>query len=376
VFDVLLHLVRNRDRIVGKDDLLDTGWDGRIVSESTLSSRISAVRHALGDSGTEQKFIRTVPRRGFRFVGELRSPDGIATGASASSSTDSGSARRSRPIAQEIRFHATADGVSLSYPSLGAGPVLVKAANWMNHLEFEVENPPWDYWWRALSERDSLVRYDQCGNGLSDWDVDDISFDAFVSDLEALVDAMGLERFALLGISQGCGISVAYAVKHPERVSHLILYGGYTKGWRERGGPDEVAQGQALTTLIEQGWGQDNPAFRQLFTSMFLPGGSQDQMTAFNDLERLTVSARNAARFHEVFGRIDVSGLLSRVRTKTLVVHCRDDARAPFDEGRAFAAGIPDARFVPLAGRNHIILPQEPAWPRFVEEVSAFLTKG
>jgi pimeloyl-ACP methyl ester carboxylesterase len=148
------------------------------------------------------------------------------------------------------------------------------------------------------------------------------------------------------------------------------------KGWRKRGGPDGVARGQALTTLIEQGWGQDNPAFRQLFTSMFMPEGSPDQMAAFNELERLTVSARNAARFHEAFGRIDVTGLLPRVTAKTLVLHCRDDARAPFDEGKAFAAGIPDARFVPLEGRNHILLPKEPAWARFVEQVSGFLSEG
>jgi class 3 adenylate cyclase/pimeloyl-ACP methyl ester carboxylesterase len=282
------------------------------------------------------------------------------------------SARRSQnKLLQEVRIHTTDDGISLAYSMLGDGPPLVKAANWMNHLQFEVQNPPWQHWWSTLSDQYQLIRYDQRGNGLSDWDVDNLTFDYFVSDLESLVDHMKVERFALLGISQGCAVSVAYAVRHPERVSHLILYGGYVQGWRKQG-LDAEKRGEAFSTLIEQGWGQDNPAFRQLFTSMFMPGASQEQMDAFNELEKISVSQENALRLHHAFGEVDVVELLSQVSVPTLVLHCRDDARAPFASGRAFAAGIPNARFVALEGKNHIILPNEPAWTRFLEEINSF----
>ncbi len=278
---------------------------------------------------------------------------------------------RQRKLVQEVHLHTTADGVSLAYSMIGDGQPLVKAANWMNHLEFEIHNPPWQHWWTALSAQFQLIRYDQRGAGLSDWDIDNISFEHFVRDLESLVDAMAIDRFVLLGISQGCGVSVAYTVRHPERVSHLILYGGYTQGWRRRG-PEEEERGKAFTTLIKQGWGQDNPAFRQLFASMFMPGASREQMDAFNELQKLAVSPENAARLHDAFGDLNVVELLSEVSVPTLVIHRQNDARAPFAQGRAFAAGIPHAQFVSLEGQNHIILPDEPAWQRFLKEVQSF----
>ncbi len=278
---------------------------------------------------------------------------------------------RQTELAQEVHLHTTADGVSLAYSMIGNGQPMVKAANWMNHLEFEIHNPPWQHWWTALSAQYQLIRYDQRGNGLSDWDVDNISFDHFVSDLESLVDTMAIDRFVLLGISQGCGVSVAYTVRHPERVSHLILYGGYTQGWRRRDS-EEQERGEAFTTLIKQGWGQDNPAFRQLFASMFMPGASSEQSDSFNEMQMLSVSPDNAARLHDCFGDLDVVELLPEVSVPTLVLHCQNDARAPFSQGRAFAAGIPNARFVPLEGRNHILLPGEPAWQRFLIEVQSF----
>lgn len=274
-------------------------------------------------------------------------------------------------LVQEVHLHMTDDGVSLAYSMIGEGQPLVKAANWMNHLEFEIHNPPWQHWWATLSAQNQLIRYDQRGNGLSDWNVDNLTFDYFVSDLESIVDAIEIDRFALLGISQGCAVSVAYAVRHPERVSHLILYGGYVQGWRKQG-PDAEKRGEAFATLIEQGWGQDNPAFRQLFTSMFMPEATQEQMDAFNELEKLSVSQDNALRLHHAFGDVDVLELLPQVSVPTLVLHCQNDARAPFASGRAFAAGIPNAQFVALEGKNHIIRPNEPAWQRFLEEVQSF----
>jgi pimeloyl-ACP methyl ester carboxylesterase len=226
-----------------------------------------------------------------------------------------------------------------------------------------------------LSHDRTLVRYDERGNGLSDWDVADISFDAFVRDLETVVDSAGLERFDLFGISQGVGVSIAYAVKHPERVSRLILHAGYLKGWRARGTPEEVERREAMSRLILTGWGQDNPAFRQIFTTFYIPEGTPEQMQWFNELLRVSTSPANALRLVDVFSRIDVTALAPLVRAPTLVMHCRHDAAIPFDESRAIASLIPGARFVLLEGRNHIILQHEPAWPRFAAELRAFLAE-
>ncbi len=261
----------------------------------------------------------------------------------------------------------------LAYARIGDGPVLVKAGNWMNHLEYEAGHPPWQWWWRELAREFSLVRYDQRGNGLSDRDVAELDFERLVDDLDSLTAALGLERFALLGISQGCAVSAAYAARRPERVSHLVLYGGYVRGWRRRGSAEEVKRGEAFTTLIEQGWGQDNPAFRQLFTTMFLPDGTPEDVDAFNELQRISVSPQTAARLHEALGEVDVSDALPRIAAPTLVLHVRDDARAPFEQGRAFAAGIPGARLVALPGRNHLLLPTDASWPRLFAEIRDFV---
>jgi class 3 adenylate cyclase/pimeloyl-ACP methyl ester carboxylesterase len=282
----------------------------------------------------------------------------------------------SLPMQQEIRFCTASDGVGIAYATVGQGFPLVKAANWLNHLEYDWESPIWRHLFRELARNNLLIRYDERGNGLSDWDVDDISFEAFVRDLETVVDATGVERFALLGISQGCAISIAYAVRHPERVTHLVLYGGYARGWGKRGSREQTETRQAMQTLIRQGWGQENPAFRQLFTSRLIPDATTEQMKWFNDLQRITTSPENAARIDQANGEIDVIELLSEVTVPTLVLHCRSDGQVPFDEGRRMAAIIPGARFVSLDGRNHLILEDEPAWPRFLQEVRDFLESG
>jgi pimeloyl-ACP methyl ester carboxylesterase len=276
-------------------------------------------------------------------------------------------------VDQEIRFCTSGDGVRLAYSLAGRGAPLVKTANWLNHLEFDWRSPVWRHVLEALARHFTLLRYDERGNGLSDWNVDDISFDAFVRDLEAVVDAAGLDRFALFGVSQGCPVSIAYAARHPERVTRLVLYGGYAKGWRRREPAEETEEREALKVLIRRGWGKENPAFRQVFTSLFFPDGTPAQMDAFNELQRVTASPENAIRLLDAFSEIDVTDLLPKVRAPTLVLHCRGDARIPFAAGRALATGIPGARFVPLEGRNHLILENEPAWPRFLEEVVTFL---
>jgi pimeloyl-ACP methyl ester carboxylesterase len=230
----------------------------------------------------------------------------------------------------------------------------------------------WQLLPRELARDRLIVRYDERGNGLFDWDVDDISFDAFVLDLETVANAADLERFALLGISQGCAVSIAYAVQHPERVTHLVLYGGYARGPRVRGSPEEVEQAEAMLTLIRHGWAQENPAFRQMFTTRFILESTAEQVQWFNDLQRMIASAENAVRIRYVCDVLDVRSMLPEVNVPTLLLHCRNDEAAPFGEGREMAAMIPGARFVALEGRNHLILENEPAWPRFLEEVRNF----
>lgn len=364
VFELLVYLIRHQDRVIGNAELFDAVWKGRVVSLSTLTSRINAARHAIGDSGAEQSLIRTSARKGYRFVGS-------ATSSSAHTRTLDHPAPGLR---QDVFFCTSGNAVRIAYAKVGAGPPIVKAGNWMNHLEYDWESPIWSHLLRWLASGRELVRYDARGNGLSDWDVQDISFDAFVRDLESVVDAAGLERFALFGASQGCAFSIAYAVKHPERVSKLVLYGGFARGRRVRGTPVDVEQAEAMLTLMRTGWGQENPAFRQVFTSLFVPGGTREQMDWFNELQRKTTSPENAVRIRLVSDYLNVVDLLPQVAVPTLVLHCRDDAIQPFEEGRLIAANIPGARFVGLEGRNHLILETDPGWPVLQAEVGAFLS--
>jgi len=288
-----------------------------------------------------------------------------------------GTPLRTAPVLrQEIRFCTAPDGVRIAYATVGSGPPLVKAANWLNHLEFDWESPVWRHVFRALGSDRCFVRYDERGNGLSDWDAEDLSFESFVHDLESVVDAVGLERFPLLGISQGCAVCVEYAVRHPERVSHLILHGGYARGWAVEADPEEIQRREAMMTLTLYGWGQENPSYRQLFTNSFIPGGTPEQLRWFNDLQRTTTSPANAARFQKAFSTIDVRDRLPRVQVPTLVLHGRGDLRVEISRGKELARGIPGARFVTLESDNHLLLEHDPAWPRFLEEVRAFLVEG
>jgi DNA-binding SARP family transcriptional activator/pimeloyl-ACP methyl ester carboxylesterase len=276
-------------------------------------------------------------------------------------------------LRQEIRFCTASDGVRIAYATSGKGPPLVKTANWMNHLEFDWESPIWRHIFRALSQDNTFIRYDSRGNGLSDWSVENLSLDAWVDDLKSVVDAAGVERFPLFAISQGCGIAIEFAVRWPERVSKLILLGGYARGWRSRGETDFAKQTEALITLTRSGWGRDNPAYRQVFTSLFVPGATPEQMDWFNELQRITTSPDNAAEILSAHGNLDISHRLGQVTAPTLVIHARGDARVPYANGRELAMGIPGAKFVTLESQNHLILEQEPAWPRLLAEVQQFL---
>jgi pimeloyl-ACP methyl ester carboxylesterase/DNA-binding CsgD family transcriptional regulator len=275
---------------------------------------------------------------------------------------------------QRIRYVRTEDGVQLAWAEAGTGPVLVKAANWLTHLEYEWESPVWRHWMRFFSDNFRFVRYDERGCGMTDLNIGDLSLDRWVEDLEAVVAAADLrEPFALLGISQGGPICVAYAVRHPERVSKLLLYGAYARGLFRRGDPDRESFYRAMMDLVRLEWGSDNPTFRQVFTSRFIPEGTDEQIGWFNDLCRKTLTAEIAARLLESRTTLDVTALLGKVRTPTLALHARDDGVSPIAEGHILAAGIPGAQFIELDSKNHILLEHEPAWERFCDEVQEFM---
>lgn len=292
-----------------------------------------------------------------------------------------GNPEEERPpiVAQKIQYCRSPDGVRLAFAEVGSGPLLVKTANWLNHLEHDWTNPLFGHLFRRLSRNYRLIRYDARGNGMSDWEVPDVSLEAWVEDLRSVVDAAGVDRFALLGVSQGCAVAITFATRYPERVSRLVLFGGFALGWKKIEDRTFTENARAMMTLIESGWGAENPAFRQLFTSQFYPDATKEQADAFNRLQRETTTGRCAARFYDAIGDFDVRPLLPRIRIPTLVMHMRGDVVVPLAAGRAMAKGIPGARFVALEGRNHIPLVQDAAAERMVEEINLFLapeTKG
>jgi pimeloyl-ACP methyl ester carboxylesterase/DNA-binding winged helix-turn-helix (wHTH) protein len=363
VLEVLAHLIANRNRLVPKTELLDTVWSDRFVSESALTSRLKEARRAVGDDGQRQQVIATVHGRGYRFVAPVDEVGSEAPAVAVPASVE-----------QDIRYGMTSDGVCVAYATAGEGPPLVKAANWLTHLEREWDSPIWGHWLHALAQRHRLIRYDERGCGLSDWEVSDFGFDAWVDDLELVVDAVGVDRFPLLGLSQGGAAAVAYAVRHPDRVSHLILSGAYSRGRLVRAATPEARDEAALDLDIARiGWRRDDDTFRQVFASQFLPDGTRELWDAFNHLQRATTSIGNVVKFLEVFARIDVSRLAPKVRCPTLVLHSRGDLRVPQSQARELAALIPDSRLVLLNSRNHILVDTEPAWQVFLSELDQFL---
>ncbi len=274
----------------------------------------------------------------------------------------------------QIRFCRSFDGTGIAYATTGKGPPLVRAPHWLTHLEYESCNPVWNPWIASLSRSHTLLRMDERGCGLSDREGVDISFEAWVRDLEAVVDSAGLGQFALFGHSQGGAIAVEYAVRHPERVSHLVLLGAYARGQMKRDPtPERVAELEALLKLVEVGWGRDDPSYRQLFSTQFMPGGSLAQHDSMSELQRMSATPACAVRIIRSVFEIDVRESAPKVSCPTLFLHARRDRRVPFEEGRLFAGLVPGARFVPLETDNHILLPQEPAYRQFFDALQAFV---
>lgn len=380
VFDVLLHLVAHRERVVPKEELIDSIWGSRFVSEAALTTALRAARAALGDSGGEQRMIRTVHGRGYQFIASTTVHGGDTVDADADQPADGGAESSPEvvvaPERQSIRVCRAADDARIAWASVGSGPVLMKAANWISHLDLEWQTPIWSHWLHGLARGRRLVRYDERGCGLSDWDVDGFTFDDWVSDLETVVDAAGLDTFPLLGVSQGGAVAIAYAVRHPERVSKLILAGAYAQGRYVRAqGEAERAAAALDLDLARVGWARQDPSFLRVFASQFLPTGTHEDWEEFVRFQRETASPENGVRFLEQFAVIDVADLAPRVACPTLILHSRGDVRVPASQAGELAAAIPDSSLVLLDSANHLLRADEPAWPEFLAHIDGFLAE-
>jgi pimeloyl-ACP methyl ester carboxylesterase/DNA-binding winged helix-turn-helix (wHTH) protein len=364
LFDTLCVLVENPGRLLRKDELLQAVWPDTIVEENNLDHCISQLRKVFG---TANNFIETVPRQGYRFTAEVKAPN---KGPRLVSVTDSPSFDDAPD--QEIRYFTTSDGVRLAYTIGGDGAPLVRAIDWINHLDFEWKNPFLRHWFSEIMRHNTFMRYDQRGSGLSDWNVDDFSFERSVNDFEELIEETGFDKFSIMGSCQGGAIAISYAVRHPERVSKLILVGAFASGWPSQGSM-AIEQFNAMLTLIRLGWGRDNPAFRQLWTTLFRPDATPEEIEWMNELQRITASPENASRMLAEFPKVNVVDMLPKVSCPTLVIHSREDAVVPVSEGRLIASRIRGSRFVELPSPSHQVDPGKPAWKEFVDEFSRFL---
>ncbi|MFT3923238.1 MAG: alpha/beta fold hydrolase [Myxococcales bacterium] len=378
-FDTLVLLVEGAGTLQKQQQLLDRLWPDVVVEPNNLQQNISAARRAL--AGVDGVEIETVRGQGYRLHANVRevSPDPGPQPAPRPAAAKSDAAfvapRDPRSRTQRIQFCTARDGSRLAYARLGEGRPLVKAANWLNHLELDWDSPVWTHWLLRLSRDHCFIRYDARGNGMSDWKPPTLRFEDFVSDLGVVFDAAGVERAPLFGISQGAAVAAAYAAQHPERVSALILVGGCVRGWRVKSHPRLTERMEALLVLMRQGWGADHALFRQFFTSSFFPGGTAEQLDWFNELQRVTTTPANAAALLSALGDLDIREHLSRIRVPTLVVHSRGDSVVPVKDGMELAAGIHGARFVLLDSSNHTLLGEEPAWGRFEREFAAFMAE-
>jgi DNA-binding winged helix-turn-helix (wHTH) protein/pimeloyl-ACP methyl ester carboxylesterase len=374
VFDLLEFLLANRDRVLTKDEIFATVWRGRNVSESTLASRINAARSAIDDNGSDQRLIRTVLRKGFRFVGQAREVRVAAdmTAISAGSSVEIPVDTAQALPKQTVTFCRTKNGINLAVASIGSGPVVVRAGHWGTHVEYDLQNPLTGPLLRRLAGNFNLIRYDGRGMGLSDWSAGEISFETFLDDLETVVDLLGLTGFALLGMHSGAAVSIAYAARYPQRVSKLVLYGGYAQGHQQRDLSRDAEWAKAMTVVL--GSSEEHPVFIRAFSSLWLPRGTPEQVQWFMDLARVSHSSENQVKFATAVGNIDVADQLLTVRTPTIVFHWIHDHLIPFSQGRSLACAVPNATLVALDSDNHTLLSSEPAWTKMMEEMEVFLT--
>lgn len=357
-FDTLVALVEGANTLQRQQALMERLWPDTVVEPNSLQYNVSLVRRVLdGAAGVE---IQTLRGQGYRLIAEV-----VRTHAHAPRSH----------VAQRTHFCKAGDGARLAFAKLGDGRPIVKAANWLSHVELDWHGDVWTTWLELLGRERCLVRYDARGNGLSDWHPPTITFDDFVSDLGVVFDAAAVERAPIIGICQGASVAVAYAARQPERVSALVLVGGCARGWRVKGHPRLVERFEALMVLMRQGWGGRNAAFRQIFTTAFFPNATAELAESWNELQRQTTTPDNAANILSALGDIDIRSDMARIRVPTLVLHSKDDAVVPMSDGVELATGIAGARFVPLDSPNHLLVPDDPTWPRVAAEIDSFLTQ-
>lgn len=364
VFDLIHLLVRNAGALVTRDQIVEEVWKGRIVSESAISARINAARKAVGDNGKEQAVIKTVTRRGLQLVAAV-SNDGEDNTRAIGVSADR----------QRVRFAKSSDSTNIAYAASGSGPKIMRAGHFLTHLEMDWNSMIWRPYLDALGRNHTLVRYDQRGTGLSDHALSNTDLGCHVADLEAVADAAGLDRFPVIALSQGVPIAIEFAVRNPERVSCLVLYGGYAEGRALRDGGQSSEAADAMMTLMREGWGKPQSAFMGAFTSLFCPGASQQQLADLVEMQLTSASPENAVRVRMAIDRFCVADQLAHVQAPTLVIHSRNDSVHPLSEGQKLASNIPNADFIVLESNNHVLLPDEPAWRELMREAEAFIDR-
>lgn len=355
----VLHCLASQcEHVVSRDELMRAVWHDVVVTDGSLAQCINEIRRALGD--TAHRIVQTVPKRGYRLV-----TDGAAATAALVTA---------RGFEQEIGFAISDDGARIAYAASGAGPVLLRAPHWMTHLDWDWRSLVYGPWIEGLSQRFRLVRYDGRNWGLSDRGVAPATLQRSTSDMEAVADTAGLGRFTLLGVSGGGAIAIRYAALHPERVSHLVLVGCCARGGLRRGAASISAQHlDAYCRLVEEGWAQDNPAFRQIMTSQMYPGASADEMRSFNDMQRVACTPQEAANIRRLVADYDASEYLRHVQCPTMVLHNPRDAMVPFEESRLVASSIVGARLVPFDSQNHVPLCGEPAFAQMNRLIDEFV---
>ena len=363
VFDLLHVLAQRAGQLVTKDDLVDTVWQGRIVSDVTIGSRISAARKAVGDNGTDQAIIRTIPRRGFSLVAQVSS--NVAETQVSDATTK-----------QTIRFATSKDGTQVAYAKSGKGPPLLRAGHFLTHLKKDWEGSVYQPMIATLSDAHTLIRYDQRGTGLSQADVDDLSLEAYANDMLAVADSAGLDRFPIFATSQGVPVSIHFAATYPERVSRLVLFGGFAQGRLVR--EDDLSRDDAevLMTLISKGWGKPDGPFMSAFVSLFCPDASREERASIAESQLASATPEMAARIRRTIDQFDVTNRLGNVQAPTLILHSSGDAIHPLSQGRLLAGGIRGSEFQMVESNNHIILKSSPAWDEIVKATLEFIARG
>lgn len=364
VFDLIHLLVRNAGVLVTRDKIVDEIWGGRIVSESSISARINAARTAIGDSGKKQAIIKTVTRRGLQLVAPVSVDDNREPKTS--------STQNDR---QRVRFATSGDGTKIAYATSGSGSKVLRAGHFLTHLEMDWNSLIWRPVIDAFGQDHTLIRYDQRGTGLSDRDTSNVDLDSHVADLEAVADAAGLDRFPLIALSQGVPVAIKFAARNPERVSCLVLYGGYAEGRALRDGGLSTDAADAMMTLMREGWGKPESAFMGAFTSLFCPGASQDQLADLVEMQLASTSPESAGQLRMAIDRFSVVDQLEKIQVPTLVIHSRHDSVHPLSEGHKLASNIPGAELVVLESANHILLPGEQAWSEWITDALEFLER-